>query len=107
MDPKNKKIRQIYQGGPTVNTVNADDIFGASDNFEDNYLDFDDLYSSVQDGTDTFESFDIEPNPNSTLDDENLRIESIRQATNIAKLLTNVTVADILKIADSIYNYLK
>lgn len=108
MDPKNNKTRQIYHGGPTVNKADANDIFDNIDNIDaDNYQEFGDLYSSIQDGSDAFESYDIAPNPNGSLDDENLRIEAIRQATNIAKLITNVTVADVLEIANTVYNYLK
>jgi hypothetical protein len=46
MDPKNSKTRKIYQGGPSVDKVDANDIFDNTYN-DDNYQEFGDLYSSI------------------------------------------------------------
>ena len=39
--------------------------------------------------------------------DEELKIEALKIATNIGKLMSNVTTEDVIKIANKILNYMK
>lgn len=111
MDPKQNKKRQVTPGGRYVDTVamsNQDeDIFGtSSDNTFDDVSS--DVFSQMYPNNDSaFESFNIDVNPNMTGEDEELRIEAIKQATSIARLMSNVKVADVLRIAEQVYAYLK
>ena len=113
MEPINNKRRQKNPGGRYVDTVSAkdviqrdpDDIFN-DEGFEANGNLYQSIYADGA-GDSTFESFDIAPNPDTTGADEELRIEALKQAVNIARLMTDVTVDDIINIGKTVYDYLK
>lgn len=112
MKPKTNKRRQVTPGGRYVDMVSAEDAIqrDSEDVFNDDSFDAsDDLFQSIYAGNSdlTFESFDIESNPETSGADEELRIEALRQAVNIARLMTDITVPDVLAIAQTVYVYLK
>lgn len=104
MEYKHNKKRQTFPGGHYVNTTTMKDI-GQHDNLDvaDNY--FQSIYAGDSDIT--FENFEIAPNPETSGATELLRIESLRCAIGIARLMSDITVDDILTIAESVYDYLK
>ena len=103
MEPRDNSKRQKYQGGDYVNTFRFDD----DDNQENNY---DDLGAfaplNLDSANPTFEEYDLAPNPNTTGDDEKRRIESLKRAIDMAKLMSNVSVENILQMAELVDKYL-
>lgn len=112
MKPKTNKRRQVTPGGRYVDMVSAEDAIqrDSEDVFNDDSLDAasNDLFQSIYAGNSdsTFEDFNIEPNSETSGADEELRMEALRQAVNIAKLMTGITVHDVLAIAQTVYDYL-
>lgn len=47
------------------------------------------------------------PSTDSGMSDEDLKIESLKIATNIGKLMNNVTTDDIVKIAETVATFIK
>lgn len=45
--------------------------------------------------------------PKEPMDDEKLRVESVKLATSIAKLMSNVTPEDIIKLAGIVASYIR
>lgn len=85
MEPKKHSMRN----GLTVADVN--------DTPEDVYMD-----SFLEDGDDGFVE-NIEPDKMPT---EDLRIEALKRAIDIAKLMSNVTTQDVINIASKIADYI-
>lgn len=51
--------------------------------------------------------FEEEKNKQEVLSDEDLKIESLKIATNIAKLMSNVTPEDIVNVAETVAKFIK
>ena len=112
MEPKKNHSRQIYRGGKYVKTYsmpdtssdenNFDDLFAPIDNEQnDTSFDFNSPISKAQ-----FEEANIQINPNMTGDDEKRRMEAIKRAIEIARLMDNINVENLLKIAETVDSYL-
>ncbi len=86
MEPKKHTSRD---GGLNVVDVN--------DTPEDVYMD-----SFLEDGDEGFVD-DLEPDK---MPDEDLRIEALKRAIDIAKLMSNVTTQDVINIAAKIADYI-
>lgn len=86
MEPKKHTSRD---GGLNVVDVN--------DTPEDVYMD-----SFLEDGDDGFVG-NLEPDK---MPDEDLRIEALKRAIDIAKLMSNVTTQDVINIATKIADYI-
>lgn len=89
MEPKQHKTRTPNPGGQTLNVADVndspDDLF--NDFFENGDMGFvedDDKYTN-----------------------EERRIESLKRAIDIAKLMSNVTVDDIINIATTVDKYIQ
>lgn len=87
MEPKKHTTR----GGLQVRDVN--------DTPEDVFMD-----SFLEDGDINFNNIkEVEK----TIDEQELRIKALNLAINIAKLMSNVTTEDVIKIADDVLDYLQ
>lgn len=112
MQPKQNTHRQQYPGGKYVTTYRFEDESEPQDLFYDNTANNDDdLFHPMDDfdfdSLSTFEEANIQINPNTTGDDEKRRIEAIKRAIDIAKLMDNVNIQNILDIAEQVDKYLK
>ena len=92
MKPKQHKTRTAIPGGPKLEVRDVNDT--PSDVYDD-----------------YFEDSDINLNNlskyNEKEDQQKQRIEALKRAIDIAKLMSNVTTEDIIEIAKKIINYLK
>ena len=59
--------------------------------------------SFLEDGDDSFVT-ELEPDK---IPDEELRIEALKRAIDIAKLMSNVTTEDIISIAAKVVDYIR
>lgn len=98
MEPKNNNRRQKYPGSDYVNTYRFDD--------EPEEPQFFDLGPMSVSGAEAFEGFDLTPNNNIDGDIEKRRMEALKRAIEIAKLMDNVNVQNILDIAETVDKYL-
>lgn len=73
------------------------DVVDVNDTPEDVYMD-----SFLEDGDDGFVE-NLEPD---NMPDEDLRIEALKRAIDIAKLMSNVTTQDVINIAAKIADYI-
>lgn len=72
---------------------------------EEDELEFDDDLN--EDLTLNEEESDGPDEPKPPMDDEKLRIESVKLATSIAKLMSNVTPEDIIKLSGIVATYIR
>lgn len=86
MEPK----KHISRNGLRVADVN--------DTPEDVFMD-----SFLEDSEDGFVT-ELEPD---NIPDEDLRIEALKRAIDIAKLMSNVTIKDIIDIANKVVDYIR
>lgn len=95
MKPKQRNTRPKFQGGEHVKTYQMpdykSDIFSPLDDFDFN-------------GGHTSESLDSEVQFNA--EEEKRRIEALKRAIDIAKLMSNVDIEKILQIAESVDQFL-
>ena len=92
MEPKIHKTRTPVSGGDSLEVRDINDT--PADVFMDEYFE-DDL--GFVDAMEHQETEELQKN----------RIEALKRAIDIAKLMSNVTTEDILKIADKILDYMK
>ena len=86
MEPK----KHISRGGLRVADVN--------DTLEDVFMD-----SFLEDGEDSF----VTELESDNMPDEDLRIEALKRAIDIAKLMSNVTIKDVIDIANKVVDYIR
>ena len=73
-------------------------VVDVNDTPEDVFMD-----SFLEDGDDSFVT-ELEPDK---IPDEELRIEALKRAIDIAKLMSNVTTEDVISIAAKIVDYIR
>lgn len=73
-------------------------VADVNDTPEDVFMD-----SFLEDGEDSFVT-ELEPDK---IPDEELRIEALKRAIDIAKLMSNVTTEDIISIAAKVVDYIR
>ena len=73
-------------------------VVDVNDTPEDVFMD-----SFLEDGDDSFVT-ELEPDK---IPDEELRIEALKRAIDIAKLMSNVTTEDIISIAAKVVHYIR
>ena len=73
-------------------------VADVNDTPEDVFMD-----SFLEDGDDSFVT-ELEPDK---IPDEELRIEALKRAIDIAKLMSNVTTEDIISIAAKVVDYIR
>lgn len=103
MQPKKNTHRQQFPGGKYVKSYRFD-------NPSDEPKEYDDLFSPMDfdfSMTPTFEEANVAINPDMTGDDEKRRIEALKRAIDIAKLMDNVNAQNILEIAELVDKYLQ
>lgn len=105
MKPKERTERVPYQGGEPVSVVDIADT--TKDNMDDFTLDFDTFgEDAFEDSTNSFlEEVGVQEQSNE--EDEKIKIEALKQAVNVAKLMSGVTTEDVIDIASEIATYLK
>lgn len=91
MEPKSKDTRKIYGIDKEVSVASVNDN---EENFD----------IQLEDGEMSFLSDDQE---DSKFSDEDIKIKALNQAINIAKLMSDITVEDVLEIADKVAKYIK
>lgn len=91
MEPKSKDTRKIYGIDKEVSVASVNDN---EENFD----------IQLEDGEMPFLSDDQE---DSKFSDEDIKIKALNQAINIAKLMSDVTVEDVLEIAAKVAKYIK
>ena len=90
MNPKIHRTRKAVTGG---RSLKVRDINDTGETFFDDY--FEDGELSYLD------------NENKVLELEESRIEALKRAIDIAKLMSNVTVNDVINIASKLFDYIK
>ena len=73
-------------------------VVDVNDTPEDVFMD-----SFLEDGEDSFVT-ELEPDK---IPDEELRIEALKRAIDIAKLMSNVTTEDVISIATKVVDYIR
>ena len=73
-------------------------VVDVNDTPEDVFMD-----SFLEDGEDSFVT-ELEPDK---MPDEELRIEALKRAIDIAKLMSNVTTEDVISIASKVVDYIR
>ena len=73
-------------------------VVDVNDTPEDVFMD-----SFLEDGEDSFVT-ELEPDK---IPDEELRIEALKRAIDIAKLMSNVTTEDVISIAAKVVDYIR
>lgn len=123
MEPIKKKTRRAWNGGPKVKMSSYDDDMVDMDDVNYSLEDLDgmedgdvssilgDLGLGMYDESGDFgnlEKYDTyERTSEGTMTDEEIKIEALKQATNMAKLFTNVSVGDVLSMAVTLARYFK
>lgn len=94
MEPKIHKTRTAVSGGKQLNVRDVTDT--PQDVFLDTYFEDDDGFLDTL----VDENKEIE-------EEQKSRIEALKRAIDIAKLMSNVTTEDVINIANKILNYMK
>ena len=79
-------------------SFNGLSVVDVNDTPEDVFMD-----SFLEDGDDSFVT-ELEPDK---IPDEELRIEALKRAIDIAKLMSNVTTEDVISIAAKVVDYIR
>lgn len=91
MDPKIHRTRKAVTGG---RSLKVRDINDTGETFFDDYF---------EDGELAY----LDDENNDVLELQESRIEALKRAIDIAKLLSNVTVEDVINIASKVFDYIK
>ena len=94
MEPKIHKTRTAVSGGDQLNVRDVADT--PEDVFLDTYFEGDEGFLDTL----VDENKEIE-------EEQKSRIEALKRAIDIAKLMSNVTTEDVIEIANKILNYMK
>jgi hypothetical protein len=111
MEPRERKERSAYPNGPKVSVASVDDdsnVIGQEFNldnndtyFEDGGLQFDD------DEAPSTEDIENEKKEVEKMTDEEIKVKALGQAVNVAKLMSNVGVDDVIEIAKKLAKFIK
>ena len=113
MEPRERKERSAYPNGPKVSVASVDDDSKVIDQefnldatnddtyFEGGGLQFDD------DEAPSTEDIDNEKNEVEKMTDEEIKVKALGQAVNVAKLMSNVGVDDVIEIAKKLAKFIK
>ena len=112
MEPRERKERSAYPNGPKVSVASVDDdsnVIGQEFNldatnddtyFEGGGLQFDDEAPSTED-------IENEKQEIEKMTDEEIKVKALGQAVNVAKLMSNVGVDDVIEIAKKLAKFIK
>lgn len=111
MEPRERKERSAYPNGPKVSVASVDDDsnaigqeFNLDNNdtyFEDGGLQFND------DEAPSTEDIENEKKEVEKMTDEEIKVKALGQAVNVAKLMSNVGVDDVIEIAKKLAKFIK
>lgn len=104
MRPISRKERAAYNGGPKVSTVGAN--APSHDNIDELRFLGNAIDSYNEDGDMSFIE-DEKPKEPKKMTDEEIKIKAINLAINIAKLMADVSVDDVLEISGKVALYIK
>jgi len=114
MKPVKRNKRNAFHNGPSVAVVSMKDIRDEEGHDLDSTLDAlsgEDTYT--EDGSMKFvgdqapDASEVEELSSTRMSDEEIKIKALGLAINMAKLMSEVTVNDVLKIANDIAAYLR
>jgi len=116
MEPKQRTERTAFPNGPTVGVKSVKDtessmdldkfdLNGSDDNF-DSYYEGGDLKFEDDDApsTDDIENAEKEVKK---MTDEDIKIKALKQAVDVAKLMSDVTTDDVIEIAKKLAKFIK
>ena len=112
MEPKERKERSAYPNGPKVSVASVDDDSNAIgqefnlDNNEDTYFEGGGLQFDDDEAPST-EDIENEKQEVEKMTDEEIKVKALGQAVNVAKLMTNVGVDDVIEIAKKLAKFIK
>ena len=101
-----KKVRNIFSDkdfqkynklNEATDFVDADDIEKEADDFQD----------ASEDLTEDVLTEEISASVEKKMSDEDLKVEALKIATNIAKLMSNVTAQDVVTIAGTVSDFIR
>ena len=92
MEPKKHTVRTPVPGGEQMEVHDLQEP--ASDNFFDSFFEDDEGF---------LDKFEVED----AIEQQKQRIEALKRAIDIAKLMSNVTTEDILDIANKLIDFMK
>ena len=115
MEPKQRTERTAFPNGPTVgvasvkdqgNNIGQDFSLDDEDTNFDNYFEGGDLKFEDDDApsTDDIENAEKEVKK---MTDEEIKIKALKQAVDVAKLMSDVTTDDVIDIAKKLAKFIK
>lgn len=102
MEPVNREERTAFFNGPKVSVASVDD----EPILDDTYNEDGDM-SFVDDEAPSPEEVDDAKKEANKMTDEEIKIKALNQAVNIAKLMSDVTTDDVIKIAGKVAKFIK
>lgn len=114
MEPRERKERSAYPNGPKVSVASVDDSntvgqefnLDATDNVEDTYFEDGGLQFDDDEAPST-EDIENEKKEIEKMTDEEIKVKALGQAVNVAKLMSNVGVDDVIEIAKKLAKFIK
>ena len=114
MEPRERNERSAYPNGPKVSVASVDDESNAigqefnldSDNNEDSYFEGGGLQFDDDEAPST-EDIENEKQEVEKMTDEEIKVKALGQAVNVAKLMSNVGVDDVIEIAKKLAKFIK
>ena len=115
MEPRERKERSAYPNGPKVSVASVDDNsnaigqefnLDATNNDEDTYFEGGGLQFDDDEAPST-EDIENEKQEVEKMTDEEIKVKALGQAVNVAKLMSNVGVDDVIEIAKKLAKFIK
>ena len=113
MEPRQRTERTAYPNGPTVSVSSVkdqDNNIGQEFNLDninvDSYLEDSGLQFN-DDNAPSLEDIEKEEQEVKKMTDEEIKIKALKQATDIAKLMSDVTTDDVIDIAKKVAKFIK
>ena len=115
MEPIERKERSAYPNGPKVSVASVDDNsntigqefnLDSDSNNEDSYFEGGSLQFDDDEAPST-EDIENEKTEVEKMTDEEIKVKALGQAVNVAKLMSNVGVDDVIEIAKKLAKFIK
>ena len=105
-----KKVRNIFSDKDfqKYNKLNeAEDFVDATEDVEDIEKEADDFQDASENLTEDVLTEETSASVEKKMSDEDLKVEALKIATNIAKLMSNVTAQDVVTIAGTVSDFIR
>ena len=105
-----KKFRNIFSDKDfqKYNKLNeAEDFVDATEDVEDIEKEADDFQDASENLTEEVLTEETSASVEKKMSDEDLKVEALKIATNIAKLMSNVTAQDVVTIAGTVSDFIR